>query len=546
MKKEPRYYQTDCDTAVFSALKRGRKKQLIVLPGGTGKTFICVSIMHKFNGRKAWISHEEELCDQSAITILAELDLLPFDKLEQTVASYGGFKKLLESNSNSRDQYAKIICDNIGMIKADVFDINKPVVICSAQTLWRRLDKMPPDWFSCIIVDEGDLFGSRTFKMPLDHFTPELLLSATATPFRMDGMLMEDIFEEITYEYPIQQAIKDKFLTELNAIVVKTSTNLDDVHTLGGDFNQKELTEKVNTLDRNNLIINKYIEYCKGQQFICFGADVQHVIDLHEAFRDKGINTAYVISDRDRMEIGTDRKQIVSNYRKGNIIGLINCNVFSAGFDHRDCGCVILATPTKSKRKFLQQLFRVTRLKTDAFVKVFGQIGTILDVVDGSSKHSLINTRELDKGLEIEDRVFVSKKNKELLIANREALKKEREYQTTYKKEDKKVELFPIPQLKISNSFKMSEPATKLQLDVLKKWNYDVVNITYTKHMVAEIFGKQAVHQNAVAELKSWGYSTENKFISIAEHQLAKKEHEARLATKKHKKNTINDEDLPF
>lgn len=540
MKKTPRYYQIDCDTAVFSALKRGRKKQLIVLPGGTGKTVICVNIMHKFEGRKAWISHEESLCDQSAITILSELDLMPYDKLEQTVNNYGGFKKLLESKSVERTEYAKIICKNIGMVKADVFDIDKPIVICSAQTLWRRLDKMPVDWFSCIIVDEGDLFGSRTFKMPLDYFTPKLLLSATATPFRMDGMLMEDIFEEITYEYPIQQAIKDKFLTELNAIVVKTSTNLDDVHTLGGDFNQKELTEKINTLERNNLIISKYIEYCSDQQFICFGADVQHVIDLHEAFTERGINTAYVISDKDRMETGTDRKQIVQNYKAGDLIGLINCNVFSAGFDHRDCGCVILATPTKSKRKFLQQLFRVTRLKTDKFVNKFGQIGTILDVVDGSSKHSLINTRELDKGLEIEDRVFVSQKNKDLLIANREALKREREYKTTYKKEDKKVDLFPIPTLKISNSFKMSEMATDLQLGVLKKWNYDTINEVYTKRMVAEIFGKQPASARSIQEMKDWGYKCDNVFISIAEHQLSKKEHEARIAAKK-RKNIIDE-----
>jgi len=533
LKKELRYYQQDAKDAVFAALKRGRKKQLVLMPGGTGKTVVATSILHEFKGRKAWISHEESLAEQSALTVFNELNLMPYEDLIKTVEEHGGLVNLLKTTYYTT-AYAKAIKRNIGLVKAEIFDIDKPIVICSAQTLWRRLDKIPEDWFSVIVADEGDLFGSRSFKAPLDHFKTELTIGFTATGYRMDGMLMEDIFEEITYEYTIQQAIADGYLTELNAIVIKTSTNLDDVHTLGGDFNQKELTEKVNTLERNNLICNKYIEYCNGQQFICFGADIQHVIDLHEAFKERGINTAYVVSDRDKMEIGTDRKQIVQNYRKGQILGLINYNIFSAGFDHPDCGCVILACPTKSKRKFLQQLFRVTRLKTAKFVEKFGQIGTILDVVDGNSKHSIINTRELDKGLEIEDRVFVSKKNKELLIENREALKREKEYQTTYKKEDKKIELFPMPTLKISDSFKMSEPATQLQLDVLAKWNYNVKDNVYTKRMVAEIFAKQAANSASIRKLKEAGYDVSG-FISIAQAQLAEKEIEQR----KNKRNLI-------
>lgn len=522
MKKELRYYQVDAITAVFKALERGIRKQLIVLPGGTGKTVICTSVLHKFEGRKAWISHEEELAEQSAITVLNELDLMSLKTLEQTINNCGGLVKLLkQKNYNTEEE--KIISENVGMIKADIFDIDKPIVICSAQTLWRRLDRLPPDWFSVIIADEGDLFGSKSFKMPLDYLTPKLLLSCTATPFRMDNMLMEDIFEEIVYEYPIQQAIKDGYLTELNGIVVKTNTNLDDVHTLGGDFNQKELTEKVNTLERNNLIVNKYIEYCSGQQFICFAVDVQHVIDLNEAFLEKGIKTAYVVSDKERMIVGTNRKQIVKEYREGEIIGLINHNIFSAGFDHKDCGCVILACPTKSKRKFLQQLFRVTRLKTEAFVKCFGQIGTILDIVDGTSKHSIINTRELDKGLEIEDRIFLSKADREKLLAAR----REREFTANRLDEDKKIQLIPIPELKISKSLKMSEPASTAQLEILKKWNYDIVNQVYTKRMVAEIFGKQPAHFMAIKKLADAGYDT-NQFISIAECQLAEKEIENR------------------
>lgn len=507
MSKELRYYQIEADIAVKKALARGVTKQLLVMPGGTGKTYTAVNIV-KDMGRKLWISHEESLLEQSAIALLAELDLMPYNELLKTIELEGGLIELIRNYKeyNFISKNHKLIGENVGMVKADLFSIDKPIVMASAQTLYRRIDKIPKDWFNVVIADECDLFFSRTFREPLDYFTFDLLLGLTATPFRNDGIEMYDIFDEIVYEYHIEQAIKDKYLTELNAIVVRTSTNLDDVHTLGGDFNQKELTEKVNTPQRNNLIVNKYLEYCEGQQFICFGADIDHVIDLHEAFEAKGIKTGYVVSDKERMILGTDRKMIVKAYKSGEALGLINYNIFSAGFDFPDTGCVILGCPTKSKRKFLQQLFRVTRLKSPKFVEKFGQKGTILDIVDGTSKHKLVNTFELDKGKPIEDRVFLSDANKQLLIDARE--KREREITQEIRKHDKVVNLIPLPEPVVIKSVKWKEPATEAQLKWISSLGYDIINSVYTKEMCNLIIQSQPASKEQLEKLKAKGYNT--------------------------------------
>lgn len=505
--KQLRYYQILADNAVKYALKRGNKKLLLLMPGGTGKSYTAVNIV-KDMGRRLWISHEESLLEQSAIALLSELELMSYENLTITIESEGGLIELLrKQNHYFKGELAEIISSNIGMIKADLFDIDKPIVMASAQTLHKRLNKIPSDWFKAIIADECDLFFSATFKAPLEYFSFDLLLGLTATNFRSDGVEMTDIFDETVYEYKIEQAIKDKYLTELNAIVVRTTTNLDDLHTQAGDFNIKELTEKVNTPQRNNLIVRKYLEYCEGQQFICFGADVQHVIDLYEAFQEAGVNVAYVVSDKDRMIEGTDRKQITKAYKNGEILGLVNFNIYSAGFDHPPTGCVILGCPTKSKRKFLQQLFRVTRLKPEWFVNLFGQIGTILDIVDGTSKHKLINTFELDKGKPIEDRIFLSTESKRILQEAKE--KREREISSIIRKEDKVVNLLPLPDAIVFKSAKMKESATEAQIDWIKNiGGFDTINYTFTKEQASKIIGEQPCSKTEIQYLKNKGYDT--------------------------------------
>ncbi len=76
-----------------------------------------------------------------------------------------------------------------------------PIVFASAQTLWRRLDKIDPKLFDVVITDESHLFLSRTFVASVNHFTPKLLLGLTATPHRADGMLLGDIFDELIFQF---------------------------------------------------------------------------------------------------------------------------------------------------------------------------------------------------------------------------------------------------------------------------------------------------------------------------------------------------------
>ncbi len=411
MSKQSRYYQVEAENAVNEALKRGVINQMLVMAGGCGKTFTAVKTI-KNMGRVLWGTHTSELISQSAIAILSEKELMPYNELLFIIDSHGGIIELIRNSKRGGfflDHKTKLISNQIGIIKADVFDIDKPIVVASMQTLHKRLHLIPSNYFDVVVGDECHLFLAKSFKISLDYFKPKLRLLLTATPHRLDGMSMYDICDEIVYEYDIDKGIRDGFLCELDAIRIKTSIDIDKVKTIAGDFNQKELEIAINTPERNALVVEKYLQYANGRQFIGFAVDVQHAKDLCEAFNDRGVNVNFVVGDE---KITPNRKKVVDDFMSGIYVGLINVQILVAGFDYPNVGCIIHACPTKSLTKFIQSTVRGSRLKDEIYVSRFGQNCIILDFIDNTSKHRLVNTWTLDREKPPEERTFTTKEKK--------------------------------------------------------------------------------------------------------------------------------------
>ena len=249
MSKNLRPYQHEVICKVEDALKSGVNSQLVVMATGLGKTFTAVKIVEKLQFKRIlWVTHNEELISQSGLAFLK-------DKFDDTFAKHVeaiGFLDWVDKHNCNFGNHTGTF--KMGAIKASVFKIDAEVTMASAQTLYRRLDKIPFDYFDCIVVDEAHLFLAKTFVQPLEYFKPKLLLGLTATPTRMDGLSLSNIFDQITYEYNIGQGIKDGYLCELDGIRVQTNVSLDNVRTTAGELNQKDLADEVNIPRRNQLI----------------------------------------------------------------------------------------------------------------------------------------------------------------------------------------------------------------------------------------------------------------------------------------------------
>ena len=477
---------------------------------GLGKTFTAVKLADNFE-RTLLIVPSEELAEQGAMAFLRE----KFDeRLTDHIQSVGFINYIRKGGVFANTDY------KVGLIKADVFQPYGNLVVTSAQTLHKRLDKLDPNYFNLVIADECHFFMSPSFLKGTSFWNPQLLIGQSATPSRLDNLDLTELFGEIAYEYNIKEGIQDGYLVELDGIRIKTNTNLDNVKTKGGDLNESQLANEVNTPARNFLIANKYLEHCKDRPAIGFAVDIRHAIDLAEAFNQKGIKADAVSSNE---ELTGDRKQKIKDFKEGRIKVLFNVNLLTTGVDIPEISCCIMARPTKSRTLFMQAIGRSTRTLTgviDGLETVAERLSAIknsaktksiiLDVVDNTSKHDLVNTWTLDKALDPQDRIFITAEKREKLLA-------ERQKRTIEGNRDKDefVKLISLPKpVKASNSVKMNEEITEAQKVWLERLNYNTSETYYTKKMAFDIISQQQAARYKIKVLKECGYNVEGEYIS--------------------------------
>lgn len=520
MTKSLRPYQELAINAIENALAKGISKQILCLATGLGKTYTAVQASKNYN-RVLWITHTEELLEQSALAFIRErFD----DSLSSHIESIGYINYVKSGGLFAGGDF------KMGVIKAADFYPYGNVVMASAQTIHRRLDKLDPNMFDLIIADECHYSYSVTWRKTIEHFSPTLLLGLTATPHRADGMPLGDIYDEIVFDYGIKEGIENKYLCELDAVRVKTTTSLDSVRTTAGELNQKDLAEEINNPQRNQLVVANYLKYAKGRQAIFFCTDVAHAMDLAVIFNEHGILCKPITGDED---ITPDRSQSIKDFKNRKIQVLTNCMVLTHGFDAPNVGCVGMASPTKSLTKYLQCIGRGTRLKDEEFVNKFGQNCIILDYIDNTSRHNLVNAWELDKEKEPEDRVFITEEKREKLLAER----KRKALLTIKREEDEKFSLLKIPKPKISKSIRMKEAASEKQLAWIASLGYDVVNDSYTKEMCSQIIMDLPATEKQRGLLRYKGYDVDSvAVLTRGMMEAAMKDLERREAAKLAKK----------
>jgi hypothetical protein len=207
---------------------------------------------------------------------------------------------------------------------------------------------------------------------------------------------MELILDKIAFSREIRQMIEEKWLADIEAWRVDTEADISDVKTRHGDLALEELSKKVDTPERNRLIVEKYAEHGRWLPAFGFTCDVAHAVNLAREFNREGIHASMICGKTPKEE----RERILQDFRAGEIRVLTSAGVLSEGIDIPSVCVGLMARPTKSNLLYIQQIGRIlrphpspeelTQMKADGrepdWIKPHA---IVLDFCDLSGRHQL-------------------------------------------------------------------------------------------------------------------------------------------------------------
>jgi superfamily II DNA or RNA helicase len=347
----PRRYQTEAIEAILGKWREGVTRQLLSLPTGTGKTVIFALLAQKLDTFTLILAHREELLSQACEKI----------KVIMPEADVGIFQ------GSNREGLESRIC------------------IASVQTAARHTRNLRQRGFNLLICDEAHHARAPSYEKVfratgfLENNPDKLLLGVTATPYRMDGRALGGVFEHIVFERSLVTMIREGYLSDIRCISVGTDSNLDNVSIRNGDFANNELELAIDTVWRNQVIVDAYKNYCMGKKAVAFGVSVEHAQSIAREFQLNGIPCGVMWGDMGNEE----RKEELARFASGEIKVLSNCMLLTEGFDAPDIDAILMSRPTKSKGLYTQCVGRGLRLAPGK------KECLLLDFVDISRKHDL-------------------------------------------------------------------------------------------------------------------------------------------------------------
>ncbi len=321
-----RPYQEEALQAIEFNRLRGKRRQLISLPTGSGKTLIFSRYIQQQGVRSLILGASLELSDQT------KQRFMQLDKIAQ-----------------------------VGLVDGRHKEFDKQIVIASIQSacVQANLEMLQAQKFQIIVIDEAHHSVAESYRKvltALGAFSKDgpLLIGFTATPFRSDNKGLKDIFEVVAYEKSIRDLVLAGYLTKPVATKVVTDIYFSAVDT----ESEATLSKVMNTPAMRKLVVDKYQEIALKKKALAFCVNVEHAHALAVTFNEAGIVAQTIFGEMPKEK----REQILQDFKEGAIDVLCNCNLLTEGFDEPSIEVVILARPTKSKGLYQQMVGRGLRL----------------------------------------------------------------------------------------------------------------------------------------------------------------------------------------
>lgn len=248
------------------------------------------------------------------------------------------------------DQLSGRMPESHQVIKAGAkYDGNKHVV-GMVQTVVNRDDIPEPD---VIVCDEAHNCLSPTYRRILDRYPNAIVYGFTATPTRLDGQGLGNIYDEMICGPQYQELIGGQYLNPFELYSVPTEIDLSQCRVRAGDYAREDIKQAV----RKSTIFGDVVDHWRR-----LGRDGGHAsfwpsIEAaeHAASLVPGWHALHSKMPRDHV------RALIAGLRAGTVESLCTVDMIGEGLDVPGLASVSLCRPTKSLRVFMQQSGRCNR-----------------------------------------------------------------------------------------------------------------------------------------------------------------------------------------
>jgi len=365
-----RDYQIRAIRAVMEDLERKRRKFLLVMATGTGKTRTCIAIVEALM-RAGW----------------AERILFLVDRIALRDQALDAFKEHLPNEPRWPKQGEKLMTKD-----RRIYVATYPTML---NVIRNEATSLSPHFFDLIVIDESHRSIYNTYHEVLDYFNT-ITLGLTATP---TDVIDHNTFDLLncddgvpTFAYSYEEAVNNipPYLCNFQVMKIKTrfqeeginkrTISLEDQKRLileGKEiaeinYEGTELEKSVINKGTNALIVKEFMEECIKDpngvlpgKTIFFCASKAHARRLEQIFDSlypeyNGELAKVLVSDDPRV------------YGKGGLLAqfthndmprvAISVDMLDTGIDVRELVNLVFAKPVFSYTKFWQMIGRGTRL----------------------------------------------------------------------------------------------------------------------------------------------------------------------------------------
>jgi type I restriction enzyme R subunit len=359
-----RAYQAEAIRTVLTGIQNGRRKFLLVMATGTGKTR----------------------------TAMAIIDCLLRAKRINTVLFLTD-RKVLRDQAYGKKGFQGFFTESCGKITSGKFNAEKRLYAATIQTMMECYKDISPGFFDLVIADECHRSIYNKWKDVLSYFD-SIQIGLTATPaqfierdtFRFFDVDLTNEPKGNFFNYTYEKAVEEKHLLPFVPYHAKTSFQIKGLREEEiPPAVKKKLVEEGKTLDELNFegtefekrftntgtheaMVREFMEVCTKDdtgtlpgKTIIFAMTKNHAYRLLDAFdrlypQYKGRLAEVIVSEDSRADNFLGRFENDSYPRVA-----ISVDMLDTGVDVREVVNLVFAKPVFSKIKFWQMIGRGTR-----------------------------------------------------------------------------------------------------------------------------------------------------------------------------------------